>query len=127
MAGVWERNLEVLVRRQQAERMSLSVQVAAAQRALMKVAADLAAVEKRAASSAEDFKVQAEKLLSRRGDPEVWVRNYGAAVFAYHSPEKPCGWARDASSYKRMLLSDALDKGYQPCKSCGYRVKATAA
>jgi hypothetical protein len=127
MGAVWDGRLAQLVASHGFETRQLAQNAATARRNLESLAKQLEALEERAARSGESFKAQVEKLMSRRDDPEVWVRNYGAAVLAYHSVDKPCGWAKNLSRYKRMLLSEARDRGIGPCVSCGYLVSKKAA
>lgn len=78
----------------------------------------------------KQFEQKSRKLMTRRDDPEVVVRNYNkTTLYTYHADTR-CGWVRDPKLTERILLSDAEDRGYRPCTSCGYRVRkkgATAA
>ncbi len=67
-----------------------------------------------------------EHLMSMREDPVVLVRPYGSPR-VFHSVAAPCGWAAEAESYDRLLLGEAIERGLQPCRSCGGSVPGLGA
>lgn len=122
MSGVWEREMEALVRRQE-QRVKLHASQIRNRREKAKGAMDsLAEAEDSLIKVLKDFQRTSQKLLSRREDPEVVVRNYNkTTLYVYHA-DTGCGWIRNPRNTERILLSQAEDRGYEPCKSCGYRV-----
>lgn len=126
MAGVWEREIEQLLRRQRRSAKVKSRVIRERRKAVATALEALGRAEDALLRDLKGFETTSQKLLARREDPEVVVRNYNpTTIYVYHA-DTACGWVRDESRTERILLSDAEDLNYHPCASCGYRVAKRA-
>lgn len=122
MTGVWEREVASLLRSQQValkwQANTVRTRLAAAEKAM----AELAKAEERLLKITSAHEKATRRLLDRRDDPEVLVRNYNkTTLYTYHADEA-CGWAPKRGNSEWILLSQARDDGMTACSSCGYRV-----
>jgi hypothetical protein len=122
----WTNRLVGLVREEDRVAGRLNREIRSAKAEASAALATVERLEKLVLQEQERRTGQLSKLLQRRDDPVVLVRNYGL-VGVYHSSEHPCGWAFNTPSFTRFLLSEAVEQGCRPCKSCGALVPHVAA
>lgn len=122
MSSVWEQRLDGLIRAQAGALSLLQTEVLAARRNLSSAQDALDRLETRVQTLTAKFDADAAKVMSRKHDPEVVIRNYNeTSIYTYHADTR-CGWVRNPKWTKKILLSEAQERGYYPCKSCGRRV-----
>ncbi len=120
--GVWETRVRQLLDEQRSRGNSMKLDITRALATLATAQRGLDALSVEHAAAHARFEKEVKKLLSRRDDPEVLVRNYNESTIETYHADMSCGWVRSPQRMRYILLSEAAAKGYGPCYSCGYRV-----
>jgi hypothetical protein len=122
---VWEASMNKALKRHNTRLRWLRERMAKAEQSLENARNNVEEIRIQLDAEIENSGTELKKVLSRRNDPVVYVRNYNeTTVYAYHGSSN-CGWFPTRA--KAMLMSEALDAGLRPCVSCGHLASSPAA